>query len=65
MSFCPVRSGLTVCLMTLLSFGAWSAYAQDPAPKEEAAAANAKTETAAPDFEKAAESISRLLTEIL
>lgn len=35
MSFNPVRSGLAVCLVTLLSLGASMAHAQDPAAKDE------------------------------
>ena len=62
MSFCPVRSGLTVCLVTLLSFGAWTAYAQEPAPNDEAAASETKTETALPSSEKAAEPASDALS---
>ena len=31
MLFSPVRSGFAMCLAMLLSLGAWSAYAQDPA----------------------------------
>lgn len=35
MSFSPLRSFSAVCLVTVLSLGAWSAYAQDAAAKEE------------------------------
>ncbi len=56
MSFRPVRSCSAVCLATLLSFGAWSAYAQEPAPKDEAAASESETETAVSSTEKTAES---------
>ena len=62
MSLCPVRSGLTVCLVTLLSFGAWTAYAQEPAPNDEAAASETKTENALPSSEKAAEPASDALS---
>lgn len=48
MSFRPVRSGLTVCLVTLLSFGAWSMYAQEAAQEDEAVAPESKTESAEP-----------------
>ena len=48
MSFRPVRSGLTVCLVTLLSFGAWSMYAQEAAPENKAAAPESKTESPEP-----------------
>lgn len=55
MFFRPVRSGLTVCLVTLLSFGAWSIYAQDPASKDEADASESKVEPAVSSSEKAEE----------
>ncbi|MBR2081011.1 MAG: hypothetical protein IJ980_05195, partial [Oscillospiraceae bacterium] len=42
--------------MTLLSLGAWSAYAQESAPKDEAAASESKAETAVSSTEKTAES---------
>ena len=58
MFFRPVRSGLTVCLVTLLSFGAWMTYAQEPAPKDDAAASGSKAETAVSASEKAAEPVS-------
>ena len=44
MLFSPVRSGFAMCLATLLSLGAWSAYAQESAEKEEPAPATESKE---------------------
>ena len=57
MFFRPVRSGLTVCTVTLLSFCAWSMYAQEPAPKDEAPVPEQKAESSVTSSEKAAEPV--------
>ena len=58
MSFRPVRSGFAVCLVTLLSLGAWSAYAQESESKSEASVPEQKAESAASGSENAAETAS-------
>lgn len=58
MSFRPVRSVFAVCLVTLLSLGAWAAYAQESEAKGEAPAVEQKTESAASGSENAVETAS-------
>ena len=58
MFFRPVRFGLTVCLVTLLSFGAWSLYAQEPAPKNEASVPKQEAESSVTSSEETVEAVS-------